>query len=77
MLQHYLEKNLEIAYNDNEVRGSAVGVVMDVNTGGILAMASYPDFDPNHAFQLREEVENQISAIENEEERAKARSEAV
>lgn len=77
VLQHYLEKNLEIAYNDNEVRGSAVGVVMDVNTGGILAMASYPDFDPNHAFQLREEVENQISAIENEEERAKARSEAV
>ncbi|MBR4071789.1 MAG: hypothetical protein IKK26_04480, partial [Clostridia bacterium] len=44
VLQHYLEKNLEIAYNDNKVQQASIGIVMDPNTGAILAMASYPDF---------------------------------
>ena len=78
VLQHYLEKNLEIAYNDNEVQGSAIGLVMDVDDGGILAMASYPDFDPNDAFTLTDtEKAAEIAAIEDAEKRAAARSEAV
>ena len=77
VLQHFLEKNLEIAYNDNDVQGSAIGLVMDVNDGGILAMASYPDFDPNEPFVLTEKVQAQIDAIADEEKRAAARSEAV
>ncbi|HEX8233776.1 MAG TPA: penicillin-binding protein 2 [Caulobacteraceae bacterium] len=28
---------------------AAMGVVVDVHTGEVLGMASYPDFDPNHA----------------------------
>ena len=77
VLQHFLEKNLEIAYNDNDVQGSAIGLVMDVNDGGILAMASYPDFDPNEPFVLTEKVQAQIDAIADDEKRAAARSEAV
>lgn len=77
VLQHFLEKNLEIAYNDNQVQGSAIGLVMDVNDGGILAMASYPDFDPNDPFKLAEDVQAEISAIQDDEKRAAARSEAV
>ena len=77
VLQHFLEKNLEIAYNDNEVQGSAIGLVMDVNDGGILAMASYPDFDPNNPFKLSEKVQAEIDAIADDEKRSAARSEAV
>ena len=77
VLQHFLEKNLEIAYNDNEVQGSAIGLVMDVNDGGILAMASYPDFDPNDPFTLTEDVQAEIAAIQDDEARATARSNAV
>jgi len=77
VLQHFLEKNLEIAYNDNDVQGSAIGLVMDVNDGGILAMASYPDFDPNEPFVLTEKAQAQIDAIADDEKRAAARSEAV
>lgn len=77
VLQHFLEKNLEIAYNDNEVQGSAIGLVMDVNDGGILAMASYPDFDPNDPFKLSDKVQAEIDAIADDEKRAAARSEAV
>ena len=77
VLQHYLEKNLEIAYNDNNVQGSAIGLVMDVNDGGILAMSSYPDFDPNDPFVLAEDVQAEVNAIADEEKRAAARSNAV
>ncbi len=77
VLQHYLEKNLEIAYHDNDVQGSAIGLVMDVNDGGILAMASYPDFDPNQPFVLSEKEQARVDAIADETARADARSQAV
>ena len=33
--------------DDFTAKGGA-GLIMDINTGEILAMASLPDFDPNH-----------------------------
>lgn len=78
VLQHFLEKNLEIAYNDNEVQGSAIGLVMDVNDGGILAMAAYPDFDPNDPFTITDPKKLEaIEAITDPEEKAAARSNAI
>lgn len=47
-VQHYLETHLETALADNpSARGGVSGIVMDVKTGEVLAMANMPDFDLN------------------------------
>ena len=51
-IQHYLEKNLEIAVNEHKVQNRVTGIIMDVKTGAILAMADKPDFDPNDAYTV-------------------------
>lgn len=48
VIQHFLEKHLETAVVENNVQNRACGIVMDVKTGAILAMATKPDFDPNN-----------------------------
>lgn len=45
-LQHILEARLWQAYRANQAQG-ATGMVMDVESGAILAMASFPAFDAN------------------------------
>ncbi|MEG1304278.1 MAG: penicillin-binding transpeptidase domain-containing protein, partial [Oscillospiraceae bacterium] len=47
VIQHYLEKHLEAAYKEHNVKNRATGIVMNVKTGEILAMCTKPDFDPN------------------------------
>lgn len=47
-IQEMLENQLETALADNpQARGGVSGMVMDVKTGDILALAELPDFDPN------------------------------
>ena len=47
-IQEMLENQLETALADNpQARGGVSGIVMDVKTGDILALAELPDFDPN------------------------------
>lgn len=47
-IQEMLEKQLETALADNpQARGGVSGIVMDVKSGDILALAELPDFDPN------------------------------
>ena len=65
--QYYLEKNLEEAVARYDVLNGAYGLVMDVNTGEILAMATLGSFDPNNYQEIYDEeirtaLENQYQA---------------
>ena len=51
-IQYYVEKALDQAIADRNPSGGACAIVMNVNNGEILAMASYPDYDPNDPFTL-------------------------
>lgn len=45
-VQHALADELRMAMNGHQAK-AAVGIIMDVKTGEIIALASMPDFDPN------------------------------
>ena len=51
-IQHFLERHLETAVIEHNIQNRAAGIVMNVRTGEILAMATMPDFDPNSPFVL-------------------------
>lgn len=51
-IQHITEKYLEIAVKENNVHNRASCIVMDPNTGEILAMATKNDFDPNDPYTI-------------------------
>ncbi len=44
-VQHSLEKNMESMLDKFDAKNGGTGIVMDVNTGAIIAMASYPNYD--------------------------------
>jgi cell division protein FtsI (penicillin-binding protein 3) len=46
-LQYILHEELERVVDDFTAKGGA-GLIMNVNTGEVLAMVSIPDFDPSH-----------------------------
>ncbi|MEA5136002.1 MAG: penicillin-binding transpeptidase domain-containing protein [Candidatus Fimivivens sp.] len=90
VVQHSLERHLETAVIEHNVHNRATGIVMDVNTGAILAMATKPDFDPNQPNEIYDErtraaVENfandpalieKLSTITDSAERAKVLEDA-
>ena len=51
-VQSELESQLEKAYTENGGSERAYGVVMNVNTGAVLAMAQYPSYDLNDVYTL-------------------------
>ncbi len=59
-VQGYLEEQLAKTVEDHEVENRACGIVMDVNTGAILAMATSSPFDLNDPWALTEESQRII-----------------
>ncbi len=55
-VQSYLEKGLESMIDKFDAANGATGIVMDVNTGAIVAMASYPNYDLNEPGVVRDEA---------------------
>ena len=71
-IQHFVERHLETAVIENTLDKGAACIVMDVKTGGILAMATKPDYDLNQPFVLNDPaVELYIESLEGEEKSAK------
>lgn len=76
-IQKFMEKNLEEGVRNHRVKNRAAAIAMDVNTGEILGMAIKGDFDPNEPFKIADhEEEERINALPDEE-KAKAKSEAL
>ena len=54
-VQASLEKNMESMLEKFDAKNGGTGIVMEVNTGAIIAMASYPNFDPADYSAIRSE----------------------
>lgn len=68
-VQYALEKGLESMLDKYDAANGGQGIVMDVNTGAILAMASYPNYDPGdystiYSQALQEELAANQAAIQ-------------
>ena len=51
-IQHFLEKHLEEAVEENKLKYGAAGIIMNPKTGEILAMSTKPDFDDNNPYDI-------------------------
>ncbi len=59
-VQGYLEEQLAKTVKDHNVENRATGIVMDVNTGAVLAMATSSPFDLNDPWKLTEEAQREL-----------------
>lgn len=76
VIQHYLEKHLAVAVTEHNIQNRAVGIVMDVNTGAILAMATKNDYDPNTPFSISDPTDAELISILSGDEKSEAISKA-
>ncbi len=68
VIQNYLEKALEKQVAYHNVREKGFGIVMNVKTGAILAMATIPDFDLNDPYTLVDAQDSAaVEALSGEE----------
>ena len=71
-IQHYLENALGYAVKEHHVAARAVGIVMDVNTGAVLAMSTTPAYDPNQPRVLADKAAREAVEGLSGDERAAA-----
>lgn len=62
VIQAELEEQLKTAYIESGGHNRATGMVVDVNTGDVLAMAVYPAFDANDPYKLDEYSQAELDA---------------
>ncbi len=73
-IQHIAEKYLEEGVIANQANDRGACIVMNVNTGEILAMAIKGDFDPNNAFVLTADEQAQIDLETDTDKKSTLRS---
>ena len=70
-IQHVVEKYLNQAIKENNVQARGSCIVMNVNTGEILAMATLPDYDLNKPFTIADEkTKKEIEKLSGDEKSA-------
>lgn len=68
VVQQYLEKNIQQAKVENNVGNRVTAIAMDVNTGGILGMATTSGFDPNTPYEITDpDTLNMLSTLSGNE----------
>ena len=76
-VQTILEKQMEDAIARYDVQNGAFGMVMDVNTGEILAMATLGSYDPNNYLEIVDEkTKDSLDILRQAYENAPAGSDA-
>ncbi len=76
VIQYYLEQQLSQSLAETEAK-YAYGIIMDVETGAILAMATMPDYDLNQPYKITSNaVLEEIQSLE-ESEQAQAETNAL
>lgn len=76
-IQRYLEEALYECYQTSNCK-SCTGIVMDVDTGAILAMSTQASFDSNDPYTIYDQrTIDSITEIEDETERKKAYNQAM
>lgn len=76
-VQYACEKYLDIAIEEDQVAERGAAIVMNVNTGGILAMAVSGDFDPNNPFVLSDYDQAQVDSVEDEKKKKELTTELL
>jgi stage V sporulation protein D (sporulation-specific penicillin-binding protein) len=75
-IQHFVEKNLEIAVKEHSVQQRGTCIVMNAKTGAILAMSTKGDFDPNNPLEISADAQENVDSQTTEEAKKDAKAEA-
>ena len=75
-IQRYLEEGLDQSIRDTQAE-YAYGIVMDVNTGAILAMSSKPDYNLNTPYEITSQaIKDEIDKLIDKKQKSEAETEA-
>lgn len=77
VIQQYIEKELKSAVDQYQPDGGAAIIVMNTDTGAILGMADYPNYDCNDPYTILDSYTlSNIDLLTTDEEKTEAQKEA-